>query len=216
MHGLPGQTAEQALQDLTIGLQHQPTHLSWYQLTLEPNTVFAKYPPKLPREEALFEIQEQGHALLTQHNFNNYEVSAYCQTGKESQHNLNYWEFGDYLGIGAGAHSKITDINNQSITRLAKTRNPSDYLNKSKPFVASQRILSEEELPLEFMMNALRLTNGVPKNYFSERSGLNFAKIAKKLENLEQRGLLDLSGKNIKTTPLGRRFLNDCLAELLA
>lgn len=209
MHGLPGQTIELALADLETALSFKPTHFSWYQLTLEPNTVFAKFPPRLPKEDTLHTIQDHGFSVLEANGFQRYEVSAFCQPDQPSQHNLNYWQFGDYLGIGAGAHSKLTDINSQTITRFAKTRSPKDYLDQSKPFIGSERLLSQSELPLEFMMNVLRLTNGVDENLFQQRTGLDLSLIESSLKTLRDKGLL--REDRLQTTELGLRFLNDCL-----
>ncbi len=209
MHGLPQQTAKEALADLLTALSFNPPHLSWYQLTLEPNTVFAKFPPQLPNEDTLHGIQNTGQQLLADHNYQHYEVSAFCQNQYNSIHNLNYWQFGDYLGIGAGAHSKLTNIQNGSITRFAKTRNPKDYLDQEKPFIGSQRKLSKEELPLEFMMNALRLVEGVDEKLFNIHTGLILDIIKKPLSDLRQQGLLETD--KLKTTPKGLRFLNNCL-----
>jgi len=212
MHGLPNQSIDDAMADLNLAIEQAPTHLSWYQLTLEPNTIFAKYPPKLPEEEALWDIQQQGEKLLAKNGFKQYEVSAYCRDQHVSEHNLNYWQFGDYLGIGAGAHSKITDASTQTIQRYHKTRNPVDYMNPDKSYLAGSRILTTSELPLEFLMNALRLKGGVPSTLFKERTGLDSSVIQHKRSIGIKKGLLLDSDMQLCTTEKGFNFLNDCLS----
>lgn len=218
MHGLPNQTEQQALNDLRLGMDCNPTHLSWYQLTIEPNTEFFKRPPKLPEDETLWAIQEAGQALLANNGFAQYEISAYAQMGKQAKHNLNYWQFGDYLGIGAGAHGKLTIPNNElnlsHIYRTAKTRLPKDYLNLAKAFTAKVEDILPDDRDLEFLMNALRLHAGVPKTLFSERTGLPLSRIQSKLSLLEQDGWLQ-RGDNIAPTEKGRLFLNELLEKFL-
>lgn len=210
MHGLPNQSDADALSDLATAISFAPQHLSWYQLTLEPETVFAKYPPKLPIEETLENIQLAGEALLEKNDYHHYETSAYSKSAFQAKHNLNYWMFGDYLGIGAGAHSKITDAQQQKIYRSWKVKNPSDYLS-THTFIGGNHIVDPKELPLEFMMNALRLTQGVPLDLFTERTGLSQATIIIAVQKLQQQKLLEDSTYFLKTTSLGQRFLNDCL-----
>ena len=212
MHGLPKQSVSAALDDLQTAISMQPTHLSWYQLTLEPNTVFAKYPPTLPAEDTLADIQQQGSDILKQAGFEQYEVSAYCNDEQYSQHNLNYWQFGDYLGIGAGAHGKVTNLAEQSIVRIHKTRNPTDYLNPNKKFIAGNRLLKKEELPLEFFMNALRLRQGVPAEYFEQRTGLALSDIEQQLAQAHKQSLMINDSNHLCTTEQGFRFLNNCLS----
>ncbi len=213
MHGLPGQSVEQALADLQQALDLKPTHISWYQLTIEPNTSFYSAPPVLPGEDMLDAIQTRGHGLLAQAGYAQYEVSAYAQTGKQSRHNTNYWQFGDYLGLGAGAHGKITLADEQHIIRTRKTRTPQDYLARSADFLAESRSLNKEELPLEFLMNALRLNNGVPAHYFRERTGLSFNNIASQWLNLAANRLVEPAGDSLKATPLGLRYLDTVLGD---
>lgn len=217
MHGLPEQTPQQALADLQQAITLQTEHLSWYQLTIEPNTTFYSNPPLLPLENTLESIQSQGHALLEGEGFSAYEVSAYARPQRQSQHNCNYWQFGDYLGIGAGAHGKITNLNAQDIIRTQKTRQPQNYLTRflnPALYLATQAILKKDELPLEFMMNALRLKIGVPVPLFAERTGLPLNKIEARWKALEAKGLVeDLSSGNLVTTALGQRFLDSVLAE---
>lgn len=217
MHGLPNQTAKDALFDLKTALSLRPTHLSWYQLTLEPNTAFYHQPPVLPVEEQLADIQEAGQSCLAAQGFYPYEISAYTtKSDHQSKHNLNYWLFGDYLAIGAGAHGKITDINTQTIKRYWKTRHPKDYLNPETPFLAGQKILSAKEIPLEFMMNALRLYQKIPIALFLERTALSIENIAPYLEEAKNKGLLHWDETSIETTSLGKRYLNDLLQIFLA
>jgi oxygen-independent coproporphyrinogen-3 oxidase len=215
MHGLPNQTIADALADLTDAIACQPPHLSWYQLTLEPNTLFHYQPPTLPPEDTLAEIQDRGKALLAQHGYQQYEVSAYSQPDRECVHNRNYWEFGDYIGIGAGAHSKITDVENRQISRHWQVKNPKDYLDPDKPFTAETRIISADEAVFEFMMNALRLNHGVPMTLFTERTGLPLSTLEPMLTAARQKGFLMGHVDRLQATALGQRFLNDVVSLFL-
>ena len=213
MHGLPGQGIESADADLRTALSYQPAHLSWYQLTIEPNTVFHKRPPSLPVEDMLADIQDDGEHLLISNGLQQYEVSAYSQPGFECRHNRNYWSFGDYLGIGAGAHGKIT-AQDGSIQRTAKRRQPGDYMSSAAgAFTASTRVLTRDEIPGEFMLNALRLNQGFTISLFESRTGLPISSIQTQLEQLIDRGLLEQVESTIRTTALGRRFLDSVVAE---
>ena len=218
MHGLPDQSLQDALNDIQQAIDLGPTHISWYQLTIEPNTEFYKYPPKLPQDETLWSIQEAGQALLAQHGFHQYEISAYAQPSKKARHNINYWQFGDYLGIGAGAHGKITIIdsnpNKSTIIRTSKTRLPKDYLNKDKIQSVNTEEISLEERDLEFFMNALRLYQGTSFEIFEQRTGLSIEHCKAKMEQAIQAGLLENSNE-IKTTPKGQLFLNELLEKFL-
>ena len=218
MHGLPDQTLDMALADIQQALDLNPTHLSWYQLTIEPNTEYFKYPPKLPEDETLWAIQEAGQKLLAENGFAQYEISAYSQAGTQAgtqaKHNLNYWQFGDYLGIGAGAHGKVTLPAQNQILRTAKTRLPKDYLNLAKPFLVSADNIESEDRPLEFMMNALRLYQGTDKQLFSARTGLDFSALSPQYEAAIQEGFLE-TGPEIKTTAKGQLFLNALLERFL-
>ena len=213
MHGLPDQSQEDALYDLQQAIALKPAHISWYQLTIEPNTIFYSKTPALPEDETLWNIQEQGQKLLADNGFAQYEISAYSQPGRHSRHNLNYWQFGDYIGIGAGAHGKLTKLSDGTVFRNWKTRMPSDYLNNEKPFEAGKRIIEADEMPIEFMMNALRLNQGVEQALFSERTGQPITMLREGLQLGQQKALLE----NIQTTgrfqptPQGRLFLNDLL-----
>ncbi|AYC31124.1 radical SAM family heme chaperone HemW [Pseudomonas cavernae] len=215
MHGLPGQTVEDALADLCTAIAQVPTHLSWYQLTLEPNTVFWNQPPALPEDDILWDIQEAGQALLAEHGYAQYEVSAYAQAGRQARHNLNYWSFGDFLGIGAGAHAKLSSPDGQ-IRRSWKTRLPKDYLDPGKRFQAGERLLGTEELPFEFLMNVLRLSDGAPAPLFTERTGLPLASLAGARREAEQRGLLQADPQRLVATAKGQLFLNDLLQLFLS
>lgn len=210
MHGLPGQSLPQALDDLQQAVELNPGHLSWYQLTIEPNTVYWSKPPQLPEDDTLWEIQEQGQALLARHGYAQYEISAYAQTGQQARHNLNYWQFGDFLGMGAGAHGKISH-HDGTITRYWKTRQPDDYLQGGTTRHAGQRLLNDSELPFEFMMNALRLTDGVASALFSERTGLPVSVLQQARQQAEQRGLLSADPALLVASAHGQLFLNDLL-----
>lgn len=212
MFGLPQQSLEEALADLQQALDLQPTHLSWYQLTLEPNTLFYKHPPVLPDDDLLVDMQEAGQALLQQAGFEQYEVSAYAPTDRSCRHNLNYWQFGDYLGIGAGAHGKITDPFGQ-VTRHQKYRQPAQYLQQVALGQARSetQILKPEDLKFEFMLNALRLKAGFSLDLFAERTGLNPATLQAPLTFAEQQGWLSLQDRQVQTTELGWQFLNSVI-----
>ncbi|HEY9119875.1 MAG TPA: radical SAM family heme chaperone HemW [Marinobacter sp.] len=212
MHGLPGQTPGQALADLEAALGWEPPHLSWYQLTLEPNTEFYSRPPQLPDEDHLWEIYRQGSEYLHQQGFTDYEVSAWSRPGMASRHNLNYWMFGDYLALGAGAHGKVT-LPNKEIRRYWKTRQPEAYLNRIGGRTAGSQVIDPDDLPLEFLMNALRLTSGVPEHLFTERTGLPLSTVAVKLAELRTENLLQPG--RIQTTELGQRYLNSLLERFL-
>jgi putative oxygen-independent coproporphyrinogen III oxidase len=209
MHGLPGQSAEDALADLRDALETEPTHLSWYQLTIEPNTFFHHKPPVLPQEDVLADIQELGKALLEQHGLKQYETSAYSLATRECVHNVNYWQFGDYLGIGAGAHSKITEVENQVVTRHWQVKNPRDYLDPEKKLTADHQIVKERDVVFEFMLNAMRLTEGVPVELFAERTGLSLSAVAPLVAQAQQKGLMAHSDSHLRPTEMGQLFLND-------
>ena len=211
MHGLPGQTESGAMADLEQALALDPGHISWYQLTIEPNTQFHRYPPSLPDEPILDAIGSRGAQLLAAHGYLQYEVSAYARPGHASAHNRNYWEFGDYLGIGAGAHGKLTEPSSRRILRSRKARQPRQYLAAADPCIASAPV-SSADLPLEFLMNALRLNAGVPASYFSERTGLPLDTLQAPWDDLVRRGLLEPLGTRLATTQRGHRFLDTVLA----
>ena len=211
MFGLPQQTVEQALADLRTAIAMKPSHLSAYQLTIEPNTLFHARPPQLPDDDTIADMQDQLQGLLAEHGYRQYEVSAYAQPDKQCRHNLNYWRFGDYLGIGAGAHAKITDAN--GITRLARVKPPKSYLEKAGTAAAlsTEQKLLRADVVAEFMLNALRLTEGFPTPLFQERAGLPLSVCEKPLSLAESKGLIEWDTQTIRPTPAGRRFLNNLL-----
>ncbi|WP_374252635.1 radical SAM family heme chaperone HemW [Acinetobacter brisouii] len=212
MHGLPQQTLEQALLDLRLAVECGATHVSWYQLTIEPNTVFFRTQPILPEEDLLLEIQQQGEQYLKAQGFINYEVSAWRKE-LPSRHNLNYWQFGDYLAIGAGAHGKVSQPD--GIYRFQKSRMPKDYLAKvPAPALQWQRI-DDEDMPFEFMMNALRLNEGVPSEFYQQRTDLPLSSIAATVEKLQQQQLLVVDTERLACTEKGHLFLNSVLEEFL-
>ena len=214
MHGLPDQSLDDALGDLRIAIAQAPTHLSWYQLTVEPNTVFWNQPPVLPEDDTLWDIQEAGQALLAEHGYTQYEVSAYAQPERMARHNLNYWTFGDFLGIGAGAHGKLSTPDGR-ISRTWKTRLPKDYLDPAKRYSAGERLLTAEELPFEFLMNVLRLSDGCSAELFSQRTGLPLEQLAEAREQAQRRGLLLADPARLAATREGQLFLNDLLQYFL-
>lgn len=211
MHGLPGQTLEQALDDLRQAIALAPPHLSWYQLTIEPNTAFGARPPQLPEDETLWDIQEQGHALLLAAGYRQYEISAYAKPGFECQHNLNYWRFGDYLGIGCGAHGKLTDAATGVIQRTVKIKHPKGYLDPARAYLDECWTVNADELPFEYFMNRFRLFEAVPKHEFSQRTGLDEASQAARLQEAMACELLLDGGDHWQVTELGHRYLNKLL-----
>ncbi|HHS88906.1 MAG TPA: oxygen-independent coproporphyrinogen III oxidase-like protein [Rhodobacteraceae bacterium] len=216
MFGLPGQTVEQAISDLRQAIDHAPSHISRYQLTIEPNTLFHHQPPRLPDEALLWEMQSLGGKMLASSGFQSYEVSAWSQPGMQCRHNRNYWEFGDYLGIGAGAHGKITDQGTGEIQRLSKHRRPEDYMaRRGGSFVNDLTLLPPRDLPFEFMLNALRLTQGVDTELFTRRTGLNWDTISETVNQLRKDGLLVASERRLAATSRGLQFLNDVVARFL-
>ncbi|WP_286731272.1 radical SAM family heme chaperone HemW [Acinetobacter sp. UBA1297] len=212
MHGLPQQTLEQALTDLRLAVENGATHISWYQLTIEPNTVFFRTQPVLPVESVLEHIQEQGEAYLKAHGFIQYEISAWRKE-QPSAHNMNYWQFGDYLAIGAGAHAKVSL--QDGVYRFQKTRLPKDYLAKIPAEHLQFKKIEPEDMPFEFMMNALRLNEGVPARFYKERTGYELEKIQAKLDSLRQRHLFSENTEQLACTAHGHLFLNSVLEEFL-
>jgi oxygen-independent coproporphyrinogen-3 oxidase len=213
MFGLPQQTLAEAMQDLQQAMDLQPTHLSWYQLTLEPNTLFYKQPPPLPDDDLVADMQFAGQALLNAANYQQYEVSAYAQPQQQCRHNRNYWEFGDYLAIGAGAHGKITHPADGSVTRYHNYRQPSEYLQHAPQGNARSgtQTLTTNDLSFEFMLNALRLRDGFALPLFSERTGLSVEHLQTGLNQARQRGLLGLIGEQVRPTEHGWQFLNEVM-----
>lgn len=219
MHGLPGQSTAAAMADLDQVIALQPPHISWYQLTIEPNTVFASRPPQLPDDDTLWEIQELGHQRLLAAGYLQYEVSAYAKPGHQSRHNRNYWTFGDYLGIGCGAHSKISLPEQNQLLRCEKIKHPQGYLDLTKPLRYKEWQVSDEDRPFEFFMNYLRLFEAVPKQLFCERTGLALttaeAVLAPALAKPAEQALLTDLGDSWEATALGRRYLNSLLDQLV-
>ncbi len=211
MFGLPEQTHEEALSDIARAIQHQPKHLSWYQLTIEPNTVFHHRPPLLPVDEEIWTMQESGQAFLAENGYMQYEISAYSEPDFQCRHNRNYWEFGDYLGIGAGAHAKITDFKTRDVTRLWKTRHPKAYLDSSVDFIQGKQVLNKNDLIVEFMLNALRLYESIELKLMSERTGISMGEIDHLLVKAQEKGLLKVADNKIETTSLGKQHLNELL-----
>ena len=221
MHGLPEQSLAEGLDDLQAAFNLSPEHISWYQLTIEKNTVFYNQPPTLPVENLLDNLFMTGLDALANANYQQYEVSAFARGAlqttstssssvTQSEHNKNYWRFGDYIGIGAGAHGKISN-HDGAIVRRWKTRAPSDYLNGKDKLAGSTSII-KEDLPLEFMMNALRLHQGFSAQLFEQRTGLDFSIVQNTIAQLQTQGLMVLSGEHYQTTKKGRLFLNDVIA----
>ena len=210
MYGLPNQSLRAAKADIETALSFKTPHLSLYNLTLEPNTYFANFPPKLPSEDEIDAIFEQNLELLTAAGYKRYEISAYAKKDQECKHNLNYWRFGDYIAIGAGAHGKISFPD--KVTRQVRERHPETYMQamegKGNALIES-RDVSAKDLPFEFMLNTLRLTDGVETKTFSERTGLPLHVISKGLEEASKKGLLDNNPTTLKATDLGLRYLNN-------
>ena len=215
MYGLPGQTLEMARADVAEGIRWQTPHLSAYQLTIEPNTVFYSKPPTLPEHDACADMQLAVEEALGTAGFEHYETSAFARPGLRCRHNLNYWEFGDYAGIGAGAHGKVSFPDR--IERHARVKQPREYLDAAArgASVAEGGIVPPRELPFEFMLNALRLVDGVPPTLFAERTGLAATTIEKPLRVAQAQGLLEANEARIQPTPRGRLFLNDLTALFL-
>ncbi|HEX7814911.1 radical SAM family heme chaperone HemW [Dyella sp.] len=213
MYALPEQVLDGALTDVERAIALAPTHISHYQLTLEPNTAFAANPPPLPDDDHAWAMQEACEARLADAGYGQYEISAYARPGRRCAHNLNYWQFGDYLGIGAGAHGKISDAASQQVRRRWKTRHPRAYLEATggPGRIGGDSTAGADELPFEYMLNALRLIDGVPAAQFAKRTGLPAEVIAGARQQARQRGWLEDRPDLLKTTPLGQRFLNDVI-----
>ncbi|MFT4767228.1 MAG: putative oxygen-independent coproporphyrinogen III oxidase [Glaciecola sp.] len=215
MHGLPQQSLELGLDDIRTALALSPPHISWYQLTIEPNTRFYSNPPRLPAESILGNLEDEGARLLSAAGYQRYEVSAWALPGQECQHNLNYWRFGDYLAIGAGAHGKLSTENGE-VFRYSKTRQPEDYLSAGGIDRRGLRLLDETDRQGEFMLNALRLSEGFSLDLFEARTGLDVRRISLTVTKLIDQGLLNQNQDRISTTDLGRRFLDDVVAAFFA
>ena len=218
MYALPGQTLEEALHDVRSACALGPAHISYYQLTLEPGTVFHSRPPQLPDEDAAWQIQTAGQQLLAESGYEQYEISAYAKQGARCRHNLNYWLFGDYLGLGAGAHGKLSFALPEGILRTVKPKQPRDYqerVQNAQNSVGETAHIDAKDLPFEFMLNALRLNAGFERAGYEARTGLALGAIDMQLQNARERGLLEPTAAGWRPTELGRRFLNDLQASFL-
>jgi oxygen-independent coproporphyrinogen-3 oxidase len=215
MFALPQQTLDECRADIETALSFAPPHLSLYHLTLEPNTLFAKFPPALPDDDASADMQEWIQAHTATAGYERYEVSAYAKPHRQCKHNLNYWRFGDYLGIGAGAHSKLSFAHR--IVRQARYKHPATFMEQARAGspIQEEHEVSARDLPFEFMLNALRLVEGFPVHRFIERTGLPMTSIEPALQEAERRGLIERTYEKIAPTPLGQRFLNDLQALFL-
>ncbi len=213
MFGLPSQDLAQSLADVKQALALSPSHLSCYQLTIEPNTLFHAKPPITPDDESLWDMQEQLQAELAKHNYQQYEVSAYARANKRCQHNLNYWQFGDYLGIGAGAHGKVT-LENGEIYRQWKIKHPNTFIDRDKKTGGLDKV-EKQQIPFEFMMNALRLNNGFAIETFSTRTGLELSSIKSLLNEHQSKGLIDVTEQKVVPTELGHNMVNSMLEDYL-
>ena len=210
MFGLPGQNEATARYDVETALALSPSHISYYQLTIEPNTLFYAQPPTLPADDPIIDWQLDNQQRLSDAGYQQYEVSAYAQSRQQCRHNLNYWQYGDYLGIGAGAHSKITRADKAGIQRRVKQKQPRDFItNAGQPAgVISDEWVQESDVGFEFMLNALRLYDGIPTPMFMERTGLPLSRFQTALDEAEEKGLLDYTVQHIRPTQLGRQYLN--------
>lgn len=215
MYGLPNQSVEDALKDAKKAVSLNPDHLSFYHLTLEPNTPFYRTPPSLPSDDTSSEMQDRIEDLLAEHGYEHYETSAFCKPKSQARHNLNYWSFGDYLGIGAGAHSKLSY--HDKITRETRHKHPKAFMENAETgnAVDNTWLIEQKDLSFEFMMNALRLTEGFESNLFHARTGLPLLTIAKRLSEATSKGLITQNQQRIEPTLLGQRYLNDLLTMFL-
>jgi coproporphyrinogen III oxidase-like Fe-S oxidoreductase len=225
MYALPGQSLEEAIEDVQIACQLGPAHVSYYQLTLEPGTVFHARPPQLPDEDVAWQMQTAGQKLLAEAGFDQYEVSAYARHGKRCRHNMNYWLFGDYLGLGAGAHGKLSLALPERILRTAKPKQPREYQEQMQTRtqagapgdpIGHSSFIAAADLPFEFMLNALRLNEGFTVRDYRQRTGLEIESLEARLADARGRGLLESREDGWRPTDLGRRFLNDLQASFLA
>lgn len=213
MYGLPRQSLSEAIEDIETAIALEPKHLSHYQLTIEPNTFFHHQPPTVPDDDHIWDMQEACQTSLAKKGYVQYEISAYAKDDFQCQHNLNYWQFGDYLGIGAGAHGKLTNAPEQKIHRSWKVKQPKDYLNNAatEQRIAGEKILTRDDAAFEFMMNALRLNKGFATEIFQQHTGLPISIIEKQLKLAEEKELITWDIKQIKPTAKGRQYLNTLL-----
>ncbi|GGI73206.1 radical SAM family heme chaperone HemW [Shewanella gelidii] len=212
MHGLPNQSFEEAMADIDQAAELAPPHLSWYQLTIEPNTLFHSKPPQLPDDEDLWQIYRQGQQKLAQLGYQQYEISAYAKPGYQCKHNLNYWQFGDYLGIGCGAHGKITQTESGRIVRTIKIKHPKGYL-AAQNYTFETTEVSVEERPLEYLMNRLRLMRPIEKSEYEQRTGLHRDTLSEGMAKAEQKGLVTTSSEHWQLTERGHMFVNELLSQ---
>ncbi len=213
MHGLPNQSLNEGLYDLQKACEFKPPHLSWYQLTIEPNTLFASKPPKLPNEDTMWDIFEKGNAILQSYGYQQYETSAYAQQGFKCKHNLNYWRFGDYLAIGCGAHGKISNVSDQKIIRFSKTKHPKGYMQGN--YCYDEQVVEKSDLAFEFFMNRFRLLESFNKDDFSALTYLPFEHIYDRIRDCQQKEFILFDGQTICITEKGKLFLNDLLTIFL-
>lgn len=214
MHGLPNQSFDEAMADIDTAASLNPPHLSWYQLTIEPNTLFHSRPPQLPDDEDLWRIYEEGQKKLAALGYQQYEISAYAKPGFQCRHNLNYWQFGDYIGIGCGAHGKLTLAAENRIIRTVKIKHPKGYLG-AEDFLFELMDVAEEDRPLEYLMNRLRLMSPIPKAEFESRTGVSATIVAQGMKNATERGLIEEDANHWTLTPKGHMFVNDLLSQFL-
>lgn len=210
MHGLPNQSIDDALSDLKQAIELNPPHLSWYQLTIEPNTVFYYKPPTLPDDDDLWDIFEQGHQILSDAGYVQYEISGYSKVGYQCRHNLNYWRFGDYLGIGCGAHGKLSFADGR-IVRTTKIKHPRGFLDLMKPYLIDEQEVADHDRPFEFFMNRFRLLEACPKQDFIDKTGLGFESIQETIDWAKEKKYLDETETHWQITEHGKLFLNDLL-----
>ncbi|AQS37503.1 putative oxygen-independent coproporphyrinogen III oxidase [Shewanella psychrophila] len=212
MHGLPNQSFEEAMADIDTAAKLSPPHLSWYQLTIEQNTLFHSKPPQLPDDEALWHIYEQGQKKLAKLGYEQYEISAYAKPGFQCQHNINYWQFGDYLGIGCGAHGKVTLLKQKQILRTVKIKHPKGYLAADE-YTFDTIEVTEDERSLEYLMNRFRLMSAIPKTEFEQRTGLSHRVLDQGIENAKSKALLTENETHWELTPKGKMFVNELLSQ---
>lgn len=208
MYGLPGQTLKSAMADVQQAINFQTSHLSHYQLTLEPNTFFAVHPPPLPDDDLSYDMQIRCQEILAENDFNHYEISAYAKENQQCRHNLNYWQFGDYIGIGAGAHGKISNAQQQNIIRRWKEKQPFTYMEKSS-MIGGEGKLSRQDIGFEFMLNTSRLVEGFSSDLFARQTGMAINHIEKSLKKAVDLGLIDWQLHHIKPTQRGLQYLNE-------
>ncbi len=215
MYGLRGQSTKDAMRDLQTAIAFEPEHLSWYQLTIEPNTEFYKRPPVLPEDDDLIDIQDNGLALLQANGYARYEISAFARNAMMARHNLNYWRFGDYIGIGAGAHGKITQVERGQIERTRNKKQPEHYMNADGKYMAELAPIPANEIAIEYLLNVLRMPEGFSTSSFEAATGLGFELIQKQVSSLQAQELLSFEDAHVRPTEKGQQFLNSVLETFL-